>query len=331
MECAVITTYRCNAKCDMCNIWKNPTNPREEFNPDILNKIPEGMKRLNITGGEPMLRNDIEKIVKILYTKSDRLEISTNGYYTDRIIEIAKKFPNITVRISVDGLPENHDKIRGLKNGFDHALRTVLRLKELGIRDNGFGIVISEDNHSDLLDLYHLMEYMDLEFGNAVIHNSFYFHKHDNKLIYENTVSYTMYNFIKALLLSRRKNFKMKVKDWFRAYINLGLLNHISGKPRPMKCNAGTDSFFIDPWGKIIACNGSPESWIMGDLTTSTFKEIWTSKNAELIREKVNNCKEGCWMTGTAVPAMRRNIWVPISWVLKNKIRLAFGKDIILE
>ena len=46
MECAVITTYRCNARCRMCNSWKNPTRPEEEFSPEILKKIPGNMVRL---------------------------------------------------------------------------------------------------------------------------------------------------------------------------------------------------------------------------------------------------------------------------------------------
>ena len=331
MECAVITTYRCNARCEMCEIWKYPTKPEEEFDPEILKKIPKGMKRLNITGGEPMLRKDIEKIVSILDTKTNRLEISTNGYFTDKLVEIAKKFPDITIRVSVDGLPERHDKIRGLKNGFDHALRTILNLKELGIKDIGFGIVISEENHTDLLDLYNLMAYMDMEFSSCVMHNSFYFHKHNNKLEYQQIVKDTIHKYIKILLKSKRKNIKMRVKDWFRAYLNLGLLKHISGEARPISCGAGTDSFFIDPWGKILACNGSTEPWVMGDLTKNSFSEIWTSKQADLVREKVRNCKENCWMMGSAVPAMRRKIWIPINWVFRNKIRLAFGKDIEVE
>ena len=70
MECAIITTYRCNAKCGMCHTWKNPSKASEEFDPEILNKIPGGMQRLNITGGEPMLRNDIREIVRILDQKT---------------------------------------------------------------------------------------------------------------------------------------------------------------------------------------------------------------------------------------------------------------------
>ena len=230
MECAIITTYRCNAKCGMCNIWKNPSKASEEFDPAILEKIPAGMQRLNITGGEPMLRKDIKDIVRILDAKTNRLEISTNGYFSDRIEEIAKEFPNITIRVSVEGLPALNDKLRGIKNGFDHAMRTILRLKELGVKDIGFAMTISGDNCRDLLDLYTLVASMDIEFANAVVHNSFYFHKEDNAIENADEIEEMMCRFMKALLCSPRNNVKRKIKDWFRAYLNLGLLRHVQGK-----------------------------------------------------------------------------------------------------
>ena len=132
MECAIITTYRCNAKCGMCNTWQHPSKSSEEFDPEILKKIPSGMQRLNITGGEPMLRKDIKDIVRILDTKTNRLEISTNGYFYEKILAIADEFRDITVRVSVEGLSATKDKLRGIKNGFTHALRAILRLKKMG-------------------------------------------------------------------------------------------------------------------------------------------------------------------------------------------------------
>lgn len=330
MECAVITTYRCNAHCQMCNIWQSPTSKSEEFDPAILNKIPGGMTRLNINGGEAMLRDDIMDIVKILDKKTGRLEISTNGYFTDRIVNICEQFPNITIRVSVEGLPKLNDELRGIKDGFDHASRTILRLKAMGIRDIGFGVVISDRNCSDLMELYTLCSSMGVEFGNATLHNSFYFHKFDNKVNDVDKVTMEMQRFIRALLTSRRNNLRMRVKDWARAYLNLGILRYMTGEARQLPCGAATDTFFIDPWGKIIACNGSPEPWVMGDLNIQSFEEIWHSPQAEAVRQKVRECQRHCWMTGTAVPAMRKKIWIPLAWILRNKVRLALDKKAAL-
>jgi len=327
MECAVIVTYRCNARCQMCNTWQFPSKKSEEITPAIIDKIEGRYKRLNITGGEPMLRDDIMEIVEVLDKKTDRLEISTNGYFTDRIVQIAERFPNITIRVSLEGLPEKNDRLRGIKNGFDHGLRTILRLKEMGIKDIGFGIVISDQNVSDLLDLYHLCTGLDVEFGNATMHNSFYFHKSDNSIVDVEPTVLGMRRFIEALLMSKRNNFKRQIKDWFRAYINLGLMRYMQGEKRTLICGAGTDTFLLDPWGNVLACNGSAEPWIMGNLKESSFNEVWTSDRARNVRALVNNCNKDCWMTGTAVPAMRKKIWVPVAWVLNNKLRLALGKE----
>lgn len=330
MECAVITTYRCNAKCGMCQTWKHPSKASEEFSPDILNKIPGGMARLNITGGEPFLRKDIKEIVKILDKKSQRLEISTNGFFVDKIEEIAKQFPSITIRVSVEGLPTLNDKLRGIPQGFDHALRAILRIKKAGLKDIGFAMTISGENCKDLLDLYALVANMDVELANAVVHNSFYFHKMDNEIHNRDEVEETMLRFMEALLTSPRKNLKRRFKDWFRAYLNLGLLRHVRGEDRPIPCGAGTETFFLDPWGRVLACNGSIEPMIMGDLNTQSFEEIWNGEDARKVRRMVKNCRQKCWMTGTAVPAMRRKPWQPIKWVLENKLRLYRGKEICL-
>jgi MoaA/NifB/PqqE/SkfB family radical SAM enzyme len=314
----------------MCDTWKYPSKTREEFDPKILEKIPSGMKRLNITGGEPMLRKDIEEIVRILDKKSERLEISTNGYFTDRLENITKKFSDITIRVSVEGLPALNDQSRGIKNGFDRALRTVLRLKRMGLKDIGFAMTISGDNCHDLLDLHTLVSELDVEFANAIIHNSFYFHKNDNKIENSDEVQDTMIKFMEALLQSPRRNIKRRIKDWFRAYINLGLLMHLKGQERLIACGAATDTFFLDPWGQVIACNGSPQPMIMGSLVDQPFGEIWNSEQAEQIRKKVKSCKQNCWMTGTAVPAMRKKPWQPIKWVLNNKLRLYRGQKILI-
>lgn len=330
MECAVITTYRCNARCQMCHTWQYPSKAVKEFDPKILEKIPVGMKRINVTGGEPLLRKDLIDIISILNGKTNRIEISTNGYFTANIIEIAKKYPHITIRISVEGLPEKNDSLRGIKNGFDHALRTLLRLRASGIEDIGFAIVISQHNISELLELYELTSGLDVEFSQSTMHNSFYFHKNDNKTENFELIDKIMKDFIIRLLKSKRKNYKLRIKDWFRAYLNMGLLRHMHGQCRTIPCGAGTDLFFVDPWGKILACNGSPEPWVMGDLKTQDFDEIWHSEQAQKVRELVKNCKQNCWMIGTSVPAMRKKILIPVKWVLRNKLRLTFGRDICL-
>ena len=53
----------------MCFAWKNLSRIDEEISPEFIEKIPPGHKRPNITGGEPLLRKDIEDIVAFLDKK----------------------------------------------------------------------------------------------------------------------------------------------------------------------------------------------------------------------------------------------------------------------
>ena len=98
----VIVTYRCNARCTMCSRYKAPSRPEDEISVETIKKLP-AMYFTNITGGEPFIRTDLKEIVRELYKKSDRIVISTNGFFTDRIVDLCREFPQIGIRISIEG------------------------------------------------------------------------------------------------------------------------------------------------------------------------------------------------------------------------------------
>ena len=162
----VIVTYRCNAKCNMCNVWQNPTKPTEEITLDDIKKLPE-MAFTNITGGEPFIREDIPDIVRELYKKSDRIVISTNGYFTDRIIALCKEFPKVGIRISIEGMQQTNDAIRRIPDGFERGYDTLKTLVEMGHPDVGFGMTVQDSNREDLVPLYELSDKMGMEFATA--------------------------------------------------------------------------------------------------------------------------------------------------------------------
>ena len=325
---SLITTFRCNAQCNMCNIWKFQTNPSEEIDASYYEKLPAGL-RINITGGEPTLRPDIDKIFEILYPKSSLLELSTNGYNTKKIVELANKYPKILIRVSVEGLPKINDAKRGIKEGFDHALRTMLELKKTKCKNIGFSVVISPDNYMDLLHLYDLCVALDVELGNSAVHNSWYFHKDDNQIESEEALRQHEL-FVKALLTSKRRHIKDRLKDYGRAYFNRSIHRRLRGDTDEYRppCGALSDFFFIDPWGNVTPCNGSCEEWKIGNIKEDSFENIMASDKAREAMEKVRQCKRNCAFIVTERHDMVRRPWVPIKWILKNKWRIRKGQDI---
>ena len=212
-----------------------------------------------------------------------------------------------------------------MKDGFDHGLRTLLELQRLGIKDIGFGITVSDRNAKDMIELYQLANKLNVEFATACVHNSYYFHKLDNTIKGKEIVIKCFEKLIEELLRTKR------IKNWFRAYFNCGLIDYINGKKRLLPCEAGTDMFFLDPFGEIRPCNGMETDSLensMGNLKEKTFEEIWYSEKVTKIRDSVKSCQKNCWMIGTASPAMKKNIKIPVIWIMKNKIRMLTGKRI---
>ena len=315
----VIVTYRCNARCTMCNRYKEPSDPKDELSIDTIKKLPK-MYFTNITGGEPFIREDLKDIVRELCKLSDRIVISTNGYFIERIIDLAKEFPNIGIRISIEGLQKTNDEIRGLQDGFNRGYSTLVKLKEMGLRDIGFGMTVQDKNAHDLVPLYDLSKELDLEFATASLHNSFYFVENKNIIHDRLMVAKNFEGLINELLKSN------KPKKWFRAYFNHGLINYIFGQERLLPCDMSFDTFFIDPYGDVMPCNGTKDKEVMGNLNCQTFDDIWHSEKAKIVRNKVRNCNRKCWMIGSVSPAMHKYIWKPAFWVLIHKVKSLFTK-----
>ena len=315
----VIVTYRCNARCNMCNRYKVPSRAEDEISVETIRKLPP-MYFTNITGGEPFIREDLKEIVRELYKKSDRIVISTNGFFTDRILDLCEEFPNVGIRISIEGMEETNNEIRGLEDGFNRGYTTLKKLREMGMKDVGFGMTVQDRNAADLVPLYKLSDEMGMEFATASLHNSFYFVESNNIIHDRPMVAQHFEDLVNELLKS------WSPKKWFRAYFNHGLINYIYSQKRLLPCDMSFDTFFIDPYGDVMPCNGTKEKEVMGNLNEQEWDTLWNSEAAEAVRKKVRSCDRNCWMIGSVSPAMHKYIWVPGIWVAWHKFKALFMK-----
>lgn len=327
-DVSIITTYRCQMRCKMCSIWKYPSDEKKEITPKNLEKLPK-LKFANVTGGEPFLRRDIDDIIAVLFTKASRVVISTSGWHYERIIKLAEKYPGIGIRVSIEGLSQRNDDLRGRQGGFDNGLKVLLKLKSMGIKDIGFGITVSNHNSEDMLWLYRLARELKLEFATAAFHNSYYFHKDDNEVTNRDIVSKHFEELIIELLKENNP------KSWARAFFNLGLINYIRKGKRMLPCEAGLTNFFIEPYGDVYPCNGLEDKiWkeSMGNINDfSTFEELWFSDKAKKVRDQVKICPKNCWMVGTAAPVMKKYIKHPTRWIIENKVKSLLNKEICMD
>lgn len=135
--CNYWTTYRCNSRCEFCNIWRDEslhTVPDARFedtkqNLDDLKAI--GVKMIDFTGGEPLLNNDLPQILAYAKQLGFFVKLSTNGYLYP---QNAKKLQGLASRIyfSLDTTSRDHyKKIRGI-DGYDRVVESITLAKSLG-------------------------------------------------------------------------------------------------------------------------------------------------------------------------------------------------------
>ncbi len=311
MDGILAVTYRCNSRCIMCNTWQFPSDRNKEIGPGDLHSFPS-VNRLNITGGEPFLRDDLGDILDVVRKKAKRVVISSNGFATKKILEVMKDRRDVGVRISFDGIGETHDRVRGVAKAHRRALDSLQGLKKLGIKDLGMAVTISDKNAHDLVPLYRLACEYDVELATAILHNAYYFHKEDNVINDKPRVEAEISNLMRAYLTS------FHPKDWFRAYFTKGIVEHMYGGRRELKCTMANDSFFIDPYGDIRPCNVM--NYAFGNIREKSFAEMWNSPEAEEARKRVDRCDQNCWMIGSVGHLIRRRIWVPLYWIARNKL-----------
>ncbi|MFA5128337.1 MAG: radical SAM protein [Patescibacteria group bacterium] len=320
IDCVLAVTYRCNSRCTMCDIWKLKDTPELEL--EQYKKLPSTLRDINVSGGEPFLRQDIVDLVRILHETCPkaRVVISTNGYLTDlikeKMREILKYAPNAGIGVSIDGIGEIHDKIRGIPGGFNLATRTVKVLREeLGMKNLRLAFTVSKQNVDHLSKVYDLSRELGVQFTMALAQSSEFFF--GGKQVEESPDINVLKKQFSYVI--RQELQSWQPKRWARAYFTKSLLDFaITGK-QALLSRAGIDFFFLDPFGNVYP--SVVHNAVMGNLHDKNFEEIWNSPEAETARAKVREAEQDVWMICTARTAIKKHPVRVGWWVLKSKIK----------
>jgi len=135
-------TMRCNAKCGHCFCWQDLNVGIPEFTLDQIEKIAETVpphEQLILTGGEPIIRRDLLEVMDAFARRGKvrMFKVNTNALNPDKMIKLTHDFKKmhpyvgLDFQVSLDGLPETHDKIRGVPGNFNKVLRAFKEIYPL--------------------------------------------------------------------------------------------------------------------------------------------------------------------------------------------------------
>lgn len=319
-------TSRCNLKCSHCFYYDSLNKKFNELTIDELDKITKSMDpilSLILTGGEPYLRHDLDKIVKIFYenTKVPIITIPSNGWYLNKmdrqIRNMMEWCPYLTLnqQISIDGIGKDHNAIRmdkqviGADNSFEKAIKTIHHLKELKkiYERINIGIIITFTNENqkkfkDILKEIYSMTNPDNISINLVRGDPKQKVNLDLDLkLYQEAVKYRDSLFYEKKMSGHAKFKGNRLATAGRILLNELVYKTYESNKYSTPCYAGNLSGVMYPEGNVYPCEILDESHKIGNIRDYDldFKKLWLSNKAkkeiEFVRKTKCFCTHECF------------------------------------
>ena len=300
-------TNRCNAKCRHCFYWKN-LNKEDELSLEEISTISKKIGTVQVlllSGGEPVLRNDLFEIISIFIRNNDTkvVSIPTNALLPRQLARVVEKlamnFPSITFSInpSIDELFEKNDEIRGIQGAFDRSIETLREIEILRKKYNNIELVvnttISAFNYKNIDNIIEYFKEYDLTYHN------FELLRGSPK---EKSLSLPPLEEIKKVHLKalKARNFYIdKSKSGLIEKISvLGITkysqtikeNVLDSKSLPFVCSAGKNIIVLEPDGDVKLCELLPS---VGNLKEHNYdiEQLLNNVTSRQLFKKTKNCR----------------------------------------
>jgi MoaA/NifB/PqqE/SkfB family radical SAM enzyme len=287
---------RCNARCLMCRRWQKDAREeiglakiREVFSGGIFSRVEE----VNVHGGEPTLRKDLAEICEIIQRgcpSLKRIWISTNGLGAERIrkrveeiLDVLdfRKLDLLEINVSIDGIGQTHDTIRGVPGGFEQSLDTLRTLqllaKERPLKIS-MGTVIQPLNLHQLAEIGTLARTVGVShFFQPLAFDAFFNLEDRADLAFSAEDRGELSRFIEERLAQGMSPTHFFWSDF------LGMMD---GQRRKSPCAFDRYVFSLYPTGEVLPC--SQKDWILfGNVFDQPAGKIWFSRDARKIRERM--------------------------------------------
>jgi Fe-coproporphyrin III synthase len=325
-------TFRCNAKCIMCDSWK--MNGDGDMALDDIAKMFRQIGQLDavrLTGGEPFVRTDLPAILDLAVRHLCPLgaHITTNGFLTDRIVKLCeerdKRIP-LQLLVSLDGVEKEHNRIRGSNIAWKTAIETIEKLASRQ-RELNLDLAVNQT----IVDSSGLEQYRLLRERLRPLKI-----RHQTVMAYDTSATYNLQRNLDVApkqigefathgkfttseleeLFSEIESDMKKLPWWAQAaksYYLKGIKQRLlpsgrngahSDAPKHdwtnPKCVALHSHLRVFPNGDVPTCQFNSKT--IGNLKRQSFEEVWSSQLARNQRKWVRDCV-GCWAECEVVPS----------------------------
>jgi MoaA/NifB/PqqE/SkfB family radical SAM enzyme len=326
----VNVNLRCNTTCVMCNIWelKSPhALSLEQFENIFSDPVYGRVEYVILAGGEPTLRDDLAEIVELIHKHMRRLKKLMIPSNVINRGSIERQYPRIaryctdhkirlTLGVSLDGIGETHDKIRGVKHAFEKVMENIEFLKRLqkevpftmSIDPTIFSMNVHE--MQKLKDLADRLQ-MPITFQIASMADDYYHNTDIEEVLKVNNEGRTrMVEFLK------RRVAESSLLDAL-AYYYAEVVENLEGAPtRGLPCPFADQGLLLNPDGSLQYCHNSRP---IGNTLETSSSELYYGRNnlayrGEVRKEICPSCRMSCLFFVT----LRKEVFPFLSFILKR-------------
>jgi radical SAM enzyme (rSAM/lipoprotein system) len=273
-------TLRCNLNCQHCGSdCQKDASVKDMPLSDFLNAIDQlkGLVNPNktmivLTGGEVLMRNDLEEAGTELYKRGFPWGLVTNGMLlTEQKLQTLLDSGLRAVTISLDGLETSHNWLRNNKLSYQKAISAIRLLPEIPELKYDVVTCVNRMNYGELSQLRDLLISMRIAEWRVFTIFPIGRAKDNEMLQLEPSEFKGLFDFI----IETRNSGKIKLN-----YGCEGFLGNYEGEVRDnfFFCQAGINIGSILADGSISACPSLRSNFIQGNIYQDNFAEVWTNR-----------------------------------------------------
>jgi len=310
-------TRRCNLKCRHCDIWKTKEGEADladhEVSADRLLEVltglaAEGLVAVDLFGGEPLLRQDLPRIVAGCKAAGLHVTVTTNGVLLNRRRSAELVTAGLDqLLVSIDGpTAELHDEIRGVEGSFARATSGIATFRELaGDRARvGLNTLVCLKNLSTLPDMVDLVaDAGATQLRLLPYHQCYPFNVYgqDDSLLPRPGDVPALARALDALQERARGR---GVVTNSPSYIS-GIVGWYAGDRTKVRCMAGLGVCDINAFGELYPCYTLGKH--AGNVKESSFSQLWRNPEIKALRATGKSC-DRCWQSCYIEPGLRLSL-----------------------
>ncbi|MCB9744708.1 MAG: radical SAM protein [Alphaproteobacteria bacterium] len=277
----------CNLRCSFCDLWDRPENMPFERVLALLDEAQAiGTKILVITGGEPFMHPRLFDVVREAKARGMGVNITTNGTLVEKRWEELRAAGVDSLSISIDGLAETHDALRGQQGAHKRSLRALGRLAEAGGVGLSIYFTVTKENVRELIPVFELSRELGAGFDFWPVNDA-------EELYLVDEADITEYRRAVEHVAARDPEVASR-----RAFYEGGLAYHAGQMSGPVRCLGLVDQYGVTYEGALLpCCVWGADGIQVGNVFETPLSELWRSPEVQRHREGLygEGCEAGCF------------------------------------